>query len=133
MIGMALAWPTCGPQWYSDQLAREGARVVSFALHFIEPRVAKDDAAFADAMVKLQKGQITTEPVQSRFGFHVIQLDDTRELKLPPMEEARAQIAAACAGAKRDPSTVELLAVTKTHPAAAAGVARPGRCHWAGT
>lgn len=24
VIGMALAWPTCGPQWYSDQLAREG-------------------------------------------------------------------------------------------------------------
>lgn len=32
----------------------------------------------------------------------------------------RAQIAAACARAGRDPGTVELLAVTKTHPAAAA-------------
>lgn len=32
----------------------------------------------------------------------------------------RAQIAAACAAAGRDPSTVELLAVTKTHPAGAA-------------
>ena len=31
----------------------------------------------------------------------------------------RAQIAAACARAGRDPTTVELLAVTKTHPAAA--------------
>jgi len=32
----------------------------------------------------------------------------------------RAQIAAACASAGRDPAEVELLAVTKTHPAAAA-------------
>lgn len=23
VIALALAWPTCGPQWYSDQLARE--------------------------------------------------------------------------------------------------------------
>ena len=27
MIAFALAWPTCGPQWYSDQLAREGVRI----------------------------------------------------------------------------------------------------------
>ena len=27
VIAFALAWPTCGPQWYSDQLAREGVTV----------------------------------------------------------------------------------------------------------
>src|SRR5437773_3333840 len=32
----------------------------------------------------------------------------------------RAQISAACENAERDPATVELLAVTKTHPVAAA-------------
>ena len=26
VIAVALAWPTCGPQWFSDQLAREGVR-----------------------------------------------------------------------------------------------------------
>ena len=35
----------------------------------------------------------------------------------------RAQIAASCAAAGRDPATVELLAVTKTHPVAAADYA----------
>src|SRR6266498_2818681 len=35
----------------------------------------------------------------------------------------RARIAAGCAAAGRDPATVELLAVTKTHPAAAADYA----------
>lgn len=27
VIAFALAWPTCGPQWYSDQLARDGVRL----------------------------------------------------------------------------------------------------------
>lgn len=27
VITMAMAWPTCGPQWYSDQLAREGVPI----------------------------------------------------------------------------------------------------------
>ena len=38
-------------------------------------------------------------------------------------DAVRAQIAAACAAAGRDPATVELLAVTKTHPVAAADFA----------
>lgn len=27
VMAIALAWPTCGPQWYSDQLAREGVTI----------------------------------------------------------------------------------------------------------
>lgn len=27
VIALAVAWPTCGPQWYSDQLAREGVAI----------------------------------------------------------------------------------------------------------
>lgn len=48
---------------------------------------------FSAAMTKLEKGKFTETPVKSDFGWHVIQLDDTRELKLPPMDEAKAQIA----------------------------------------
>jgi hypothetical protein len=29
VIALALAWPTCGPQWYSDQLAREGVGIAA--------------------------------------------------------------------------------------------------------
>ena len=43
------------------------------------------DKAFSGAMVKLQKGQITPEPVQTRFGYHVIQLDDERAVNFPPL------------------------------------------------
>lgn len=48
---------------------------------------------FSDAMVKLEKGKYTTAPVKSNFGYHVILLEDTRELKLPSFEEAKPQLA----------------------------------------
>ncbi len=48
---------------------------------------------FSAAMTKLEKGKFTETPVKTDFGWHVILLEDTRELKLPPMEEAKGQIA----------------------------------------
>jgi len=48
---------------------------------------------FSDAMIKLEKGKFTETPVKSDFGWHIIQLDDARELKLPPLEQAKPQIA----------------------------------------
>lgn len=47
---------------------------------------------FSDAMVALQKGQITETPVKTQFGFHVIKLDDVRAAKIPPFEEVKPQI-----------------------------------------
>lgn len=47
---------------------------------------------FSAAMTKLEKGKFTEAPVKSDFGWHVILLEDTRELKLPEMEEAKGQI-----------------------------------------
>jgi len=41
---------------------------------------------FSDALVKLQKGKFTTEPLQTQFGWHVIQLEDVRETKPPAFE-----------------------------------------------
>jgi transposase len=32
VIAFALAWPTCGPQWYSDQLAREGLTIAAVTI-----------------------------------------------------------------------------------------------------
>jgi peptidyl-prolyl cis-trans isomerase C len=44
---------------------------------------------FSDAMIKLQKGKYTTEPVQSQFGWHVIMLEDSRDLKAPSFDEVK--------------------------------------------
>ncbi|MGW8392385.1 peptidylprolyl isomerase [Pseudoduganella sp. HUAS MS19] len=48
---------------------------------------------FADAFTALQKGQVTEKPVQTPSGFHVIKVDDTRPVKLPPLEEVKPRIA----------------------------------------
>ncbi len=47
---------------------------------------------FSDAMVKLEKGKFTTQPVQTQFGWHVIKLDDTRDAKIPTFEEVKPQL-----------------------------------------
>ena len=48
---------------------------------------------FSQAMVKLQKGQFTEEPVKSQFGYHVIRLDDTRTASFPSFEDVKPQLA----------------------------------------
>ncbi|MCC2674001.1 MAG: Peptidylprolyl isomerase [Ramlibacter sp.] len=48
---------------------------------------------FAEAMIKLKKGETTSEPVKSQFGWHVIRVDEIRDAQLPKLEEVRPQIA----------------------------------------
>jgi peptidyl-prolyl cis-trans isomerase C len=50
------------------------------------------DKQFADAMVKLEKGRYTEAPVKSRFGFHIIQLDDVRPAKFATLAEVKPRI-----------------------------------------
>jgi len=47
---------------------------------------------FSGAMVALQKGQYTQTPVQTQFGWHVIQLDDVRDPQFPPLDKVQPQI-----------------------------------------
>ena len=60
------------------------------------------DKAFADAMVKLEKGKMTDAPVRSRFGFHVIQLDDVRNIDFPKLDQVRQQLQQRIIGQKVD-------------------------------
>ena len=48
---------------------------------------------FTEALVKLNKGQMTQTPVKSQFGWHIIRLDDTRDAKLPKLDEVKPQVA----------------------------------------
>ena len=50
------------------------------------------DKQFSDAMVKLEKGKFTEAPVHTRFGYHVIQLDDVRQVKFPALAEVKPRI-----------------------------------------
>ncbi len=47
---------------------------------------------FGQAMAKLKKGEMTEAPVKTQFGWHIIQLDDTRDAQFPDFEAVKPQI-----------------------------------------
>ena len=47
---------------------------------------------FSDALVDMEKGTYTKEPVQTQFGWHVIILDDSRKSTVPTFEQVQAQL-----------------------------------------
>jgi len=47
---------------------------------------------FSDAVAGMEKGQTTQQPVQSEFGWHVINLEDTRTPAAPAYEDVKQQV-----------------------------------------
>jgi len=47
---------------------------------------------FAHAIESMKKGQMTAKPVQTQFGWHIIQVEDTRPIKFPELAEVKPQI-----------------------------------------
>lgn len=47
---------------------------------------------FANALLNLKKGERAKDPVQSQFGWHVIMVDDIRDLKAPSLDEIKPQL-----------------------------------------
>lgn len=47
---------------------------------------------FSKTMVQMKKGQITDKPVKTQFGWHIIKMDDVRDVKAPPLDEIKDQL-----------------------------------------
>lgn len=47
---------------------------------------------FAEAVAALEKGQFTSAPVQTQFGWHVILLEDSRTAQLPPLDQVKDRV-----------------------------------------
>ena len=47
---------------------------------------------FSDAMVQLKKGDYTKQPIHTKFGWHIIKLDDIRDLKFPAYDQVKNQL-----------------------------------------
>lgn len=49
---------------------------------------------FANAVAAMEKGKYSKEPVQTQFGWHVILLEDIREVDPPTLDQMRPQLEA---------------------------------------
>ena len=47
---------------------------------------------FSEALIKLEKGGMTQEPVKTQFGYHVILLEDSRPIEAPPIDSLKPQL-----------------------------------------
>ena len=47
---------------------------------------------FADAVKSMQPGQLTEQPVQSQYGWHVIKLEESRATNAPPFDEVKDRV-----------------------------------------
>lgn len=47
---------------------------------------------FADAAFGLEVGQVTSTPIETRFGWHVIKLEDRRAAAITPFDQMRPQL-----------------------------------------
>jgi peptidyl-prolyl cis-trans isomerase C len=78
-----------------EDLAKKHSKDTGSAQNGGDLDFAKPDAyvpEFGQAMASLKKGQLTTDPVKTQFGFHIIKLEDTREAKFPEFEDVKPQL-----------------------------------------
>ena len=47
---------------------------------------------FSEAVMALKPGEFTHKPVQTQFGWHVIKLEDTREVAPPPYDSVKQRL-----------------------------------------
>lgn len=47
---------------------------------------------FADAAFKLKKGAITKKPVKTKFGWHIIKVEDRRKREVPPYKKIKSRM-----------------------------------------
>lgn len=77
-----------------DKLAKEyskdGADLGYFTKEVMVPE-------FSEAAFSMEKGTYSKTPTKTKFGYHVILVEDIRDTEVPPFEKAKGQIKAAVA------------------------------------
>jgi peptidyl-prolyl cis-trans isomerase C len=63
---------------------------------------------FGDAMVKLKKGEWTKQLVKTQYGYHIIMLDDLREMQFPAFDDVKERIYQQMLTQKRDQAMAAL-------------------------
>jgi peptidyl-prolyl cis-trans isomerase C len=68
---------------------------------------------FTEALTKLKKGEWTKQPVKTKFGYHIILLEDVRPVQFPPLEQVKDRISQQLLAQKRDKEIEALRAGAK--------------------
>lgn len=91
---------TVAKEYSTEEAAQESGGELGW---FTPDKMVKE---FSDAALTLEKNEIS-EPVKSKFGYHIIQLTDKREVKLDEtLEDKSDEIRNQLAMAKADQSTL---------------------------
>jgi peptidyl-prolyl cis-trans isomerase C len=99
------------------ELARKNSKDTGSAENGGDLDFAKPEAyvpEFGKAMTGLKKGEITSEPVKTQFGYHIIKLEDTREAQFPPFDDVKAQLIQRIQQGKLQKFQEDLRAAAKT-------------------
>jgi peptidyl-prolyl cis-trans isomerase C len=89
----------------------DGSKSQGGDLNWVSPdRMVKP---FADALVALKPGQYTHTPVKTQYGWHVIKLEDTRDVAAPPYDQVRQRLEQMVQAKKFKSYTDELLKTAK--------------------
>ena len=80
---------------------------------------------FADAVKAMQPGQLTEQPVQSQYGWHVIKLEESRATSAPPFDEVKDRVKMIVQRKKLQSHLEELRKTAKVEKTAAAAVPAP--------
>ena len=99
---------------FADLAKREsmdGSKEQGGDLNWVTPdRMVKP---FAEALVALKPGQYTRTPVKTQYGWHVIKLEDTRDVAAPPFDQVRQRLEQMVQAKKFKAYTDELLKTAK--------------------
>jgi peptidyl-prolyl cis-trans isomerase C len=78
---------------------------------------------FADAVTSMKAGEYTHKPVQTQYGWHVIQLVETRDLAPPPFDQVKQRLEQIVQAKKFKAYTDDLLKNAKVDKKAEAAAA----------
>ncbi len=78
-----------------DDVAKKNSKDTGSAPNGGELGFAKAESyvpEFATALKNLKKGEMTSAPVKSQFGYHIIELEDTRPASFPAFDDVKDKV-----------------------------------------
>jgi peptidyl-prolyl cis-trans isomerase C len=82
---------------------------------------------FADAVRSMSPGELTAQPVQSQYGWHVIKLEESRASAAPPFEDVKDRVKSIVQRKKLQAHLDELRKAAKIEKTAVAAAPAPAK------